>query len=189
MWLPIRALITGYSATEGATLSIQERRKRTARRVGFIAKAVYIGVQVLCLTILLQSDSTLGQAWRTTQATYAWSFLALAFVNFVLYLALCTSSPGYLPLSTTDEESVALNSKAPTEQVQVDLDADLEPVDRVQPLPYPTNHANYINLAALGRNPANEASRAEIPWWNLPNPGLFVRSQASMTAATLSVAD
>lgn len=101
-------------------------------------------------------------------------------MNFVLYLALCTSSPGYLPLPTADEESVALNSK---DQVQVDLDSDLDPAVRVQPLPYPTNHANYINLAALGRNPASEASRAEGPWWNLPNPGLFVLTPVSMTAA------
>ena len=175
MWLPISAVIRGYSAAEAATLSIQERRKRTTRRVGYIAKAVYIGVQVLCVTILLHSDSALGQAWRSTHATYAWSFLGLTFVNFTLYLALCTSCPGYLPLPTTDEESTALNSKA--EQVQVDLDADLDTAVRVQPLPYPTNHANYINLAALGRNTASEATRTEVPWWNLPSPGLFLLIQ------------
>ena len=174
--LPIKAAIRGYSETEAADLSTFERRKRTTRRVGFVAKGVYIGVQLLCVTILLQSDSTLGQAWRSTQATYAWSFLALLCVNFLLYVALCTSSPGYLPLPNADEESVALNSKAHTEQERLELDADLDLPVRIQPLPYPTNHANYIDLAALGRDPGSE-TRVEVPWWNLPCPGQF--SEAS----------
>lgn len=188
MWLPIKAVIRGYSETEAATLSIYERRKRATKRVGFVAKAVYIGLQLLCLTILLQSDSTLGSSWRSTQSTYAWSFLALTFVNFMLYLALCTSNPGYLPLPTTDEEAIALNSSAHTKQAHIDLDADLDSSARVQPLPYPTNHANYINLAALGRDPASEASRAEVPWWNLPCPGLSLLIQTSMLADSASVA-
>ena len=165
---PIKAAIRGYSETEAAKLTALERRRRTTQRVGIVAKAVYISVQLLCLAILLQSDSTLGQNWRSSQATFAWSFLALTCVNFVLYLALCTSNPGYLPLPIADEESVALNSKTHSDQPHLDRDEDT-PI-RVQPLPYPTNHANYINLAALGRAPASEA-RAEVPWWNLPRPG------------------
>lgn len=167
---PIKAAIRGYSEIEAVNLTALERRKRTTQRVGIVAKAVYISVQLLCLTILLQSDSALGQNWRSSQATTAWSFLALTCVNFVLYLALCTSSPGYLPLPDADEESVALNSKTHSDQTHHVFDRDEDAPVRVQPLPYPTNHANYINLAALGRDPANEA-RAEVPWWNLPRPG------------------
>ena len=167
---PIKAAIRGYSETEATSLTIFERRRRITRRVGIVAKTVYISVQLLCLTVLLQSDSTLGHNWRSSHATYAWSFLALTCANFVLYLALCTSDPGYLPLPAADEESVALNSKAHSDQAHLDLDIDGDTPVRVQPLPYPTNHANYINLAALGRDPACE-SRAELPWWNLPRPG------------------
>lgn len=168
---PIKAAIRGYSETEATNLTALERRRRTTQRVGIVAKTVYISVQLLCLTVLLQSDSTLGHNWRSPQATYAWSFLALMCVNFVLYLALCSSNPGYLPLPTADEESVALNSKAHIDQAHLELDIDGDTPVRVQPLPYPTNHANYINLAALGRDPASEV-RAEVPWWNLPRPGL-----------------
>ena len=167
---PNHAAIRGYSETEAANLTAFERRRRTTQRVGIVAKAVYISVQLLCLTILLQSDSTLGQNWRSSQATYAWSFLALICVNFVLYLTLCTSNPGHLPLPTADEELVAFNSKPRSDQTHLDFHTDGDIPVRVQPLPYPTNHANYINLAALGRDPASEA-RAEVPWWNLPQPG------------------
>ena len=167
---PIQAAIRGYSEQEAANLTAFERRKRTTQRVGTVAKAVYISVQLLCLTILLQSDSSLGQNWTSTQATYAWSFFASTCLNFVLYLSLCTSNPGYLPLLTADEESVGLNSKTCNDQAHLCFDIDRDSPVRVQPLPYATNHANYINLAALGRDPASEA-RAEVPWWNLPRPG------------------
>lgn len=167
---PIKAAIRGYSETEAANLTASERRERTTKRVGLVAKAVYICIQLLCLTILLQSDSTLGHNWRSSPAIYAWSFIASTCFSFVLYVALCTSNPGYLPLPTDGEESVALNSKAHSEQAHLDHDTGLDTPVRVQPLPYPTNHANYINLAALGRCPATE-TRLEVPWWNLPCPG------------------
>ena len=172
---PIKAAIRGYSETEAANLTASERRERTTKRVGVVAKAVYICIQLLCLTILLQSDSTLGHNWRSSPATYAWSFLASTCFNFVLYLALCTSNPGYLPLPAVGEESVALNSQAHSEEAHQDHDTGLDTPARVQPLPYPTNHASYINLAALGRNPASE-TRLEVPWWNLPRPGQYTTS-------------
>ena len=169
---PLKVAVRGYSEAEAAKLSVSERRKRTTKRVGVIARALYIGVQLVCLVILLQSDSELGQSWRTSHATYTWSFLALLLTNFLLYIALCASSPGYLPVPDTDEEPAALNSPANSEQADIVQDPPhFDAPNKVRPLPYPTNHANYINLAALGRDPASEAAGA-VPWWDLPVPGI-----------------
>ena len=178
---PLKIAVRGYSQAEAASLSVFERRRRITHRIGYIARCSYIGVQLLCLAILLQSDSDLGHSWRGTQALYAWSFLALLLLNFMLYIALCMSSPGYLPVPDADEEKSVLISHLNTQPPQPDGASALHVSSKVRPLPYPTDHANYINLAALGRELSDEPEAA-VPWWDLPNPGqrCIIRQQMNM---------
>jgi len=171
--LPVKTSFRGYSEVDAQTLSVSERRQRVSKRVAYVTRAVYFGIQLVCLVILLRSDSGLGTSWRRQQASYAWSFLALLALNFVLYCALCASSPGFLPIRDADPEQAPLHSDA-AEQAGNDTQALLgapNQRDSYGPLPYPTNYANYINLTALGRDTA-ESRASSLPWWDLPNPGM-----------------
>jgi len=171
--LPVKNSIRGYSDADAQTLSASERRQRVSKRVAYVTRTVYLGIQLVCLVILLRSDSGLGASWKSHQASYAWSFLALLAVNFVLYCALCASNPGFLPVRDADPEQAPLTSAA-AEQAGNDTQALLgtpNQRDSYGPLPHPTNYANYINLTALGRDTA-ESRASSLPWWDLPNPGM-----------------
>ncbi|DBB16075.1 TPA: hypothetical protein ACH3X3_003440 [Trebouxia sp. C0006] len=170
--LPVKNSIRGYSDADAQTLSASERRQRVSKRVAYVTRTVYLGIQLVCLVILLRSDSGLGASWKSHQASYAWSFLALLAVNFVLYCALCASNPGFLPVRDADPEQAPLTSAA-AEQAGNDTQALLgtpNQRDSYGPLPHPTNYANYINLTALGRDTA-ESRASSLPWWDLPKPG------------------
>lgn len=169
--LPLKTKLRGYTEAEAQTLSVSERRRRTSTRVGYVARVIYLGIQLLCITILLHSDSQLGQSWRTPSAAYAWSYLALMLLNLLLYIALCTSNPGYLAIRDADEETAPLNTNPAAQQAGKDAEEVQSERSGYGPLPYPTNYANYINLDALGRSTAG-ASGTSFPWWDLPNPGL-----------------
>ena len=175
VWAPVKSVLRGYSQSEASSLSVSERRKRIAKRVAYVVRAIYLGVQLVCLVILLQSDSTLGKSWRSQNASYAWSFLALLTCNFGLYAALCSSNPGYLPVKAADAEEVPLNTDAAATAGPdrlSDPEIHVDATTGYGPLPYPTDYANYINLSALGRGSADAPSSA-LPWWELPNPGVL----------------
>ena len=170
--IPLRTTVRGYSQAEADSLSVSERRQRTSIRVGYVARTVYLGLQLACIVMLLQSDSQLGKSWQAQHATYAWSFLVLAVLSLLLYIAVCTSNPGYLPVRGTDAESAPVMG---TTAQPTDLDSITESAvpghsTGYGPLPYPTNYANYINLEALGQNTANRSGEV-LPWWDQPNPG------------------
>ncbi|KAA6416466.1 MAG: hypothetical protein FRX49_12665 [Trebouxia sp. A1-2] len=173
--LPVKSSFRGYSEADAQSLSVFERRRRVSKRVAYVTRAIYLGIQLICLVILLRSDSGLGTSWSRHQASYAWSFLALLALNFVLYCALCASDPGFLPVRDADSEQAPLTSDV-AEQAGNDMQALLSAPnqrDSYGPLPYPTNYANYINLTALGRDTA-ESRASSIPWWDLPDPGFGI---------------
>lgn len=179
-WSVFRDAVRGYSTAEADKLSIPERRRRTSRRVANGARVVYLSIQLVCLTILLRSDSILGSSWRSANPTYAWCFLALLGANLVLYTFLCSSDPGFLPVRETDVETSPLldntsaNSSAttgPASREDIPNSRQAQGAPSYQPLPYPTNYANYINLSALGRSSQQQSGAAAQPWWDLPNPG------------------
>lgn len=171
--LPVKIAFRGYTDAEAQILSISERRRRTSIRVGYVARTIYLGIQLVCIIILLHSDSGLGTSWRSQHASYAWSFLGLMALNFLLYCVLCNSNPGYLPIKDVDPEQAPLNSSAAAKPSGTDTEAVSDTPthrDGYGPLPYPTNYANYINLSALGRD-TTESRASAAPWWDLPNPG------------------
>ena len=176
-WPVLRDAIRGYSQAEADKLSIPERRKRTSRRVANGARLVYLLLQLVCIVILFQSDSALGSSWQA-HSTYAWSFLGLVAANLLLYFFLCRSDPGFLPIKEHDTESNPLIDN-PSQQHSSAKPAPGDPSVLVQhpgapsyqPLPYPTNYANYINPALVGHT-NHETGAATTPWWDLPNPGM-----------------
>ena len=177
-WPILRDAIRGYSQVEADKLSIPERRKRTSRRVANGARFVYLLIQILCIAILFQSDSALGSSWKASDSTYAWGFLSLVTANLLLYVFLCTSDPGFLPIKETDPENNALIGN-PSQDSSSNPPGLSDPPAQVQqtgaasyqPLPYPTNYANYINPALT--HSSHDAAAVTTPWWDLPNPGTF----------------
>lgn len=180
-WPVLRDAIRGYSQAEADKLSIPERRKRTSSRVANGARLFYLGLQLACTAILFQSESALGRSWRGESNAYAWSFLALVIGNLFLYVLLCKSDPGLLPIKQHDTESSPLIDNPPSQQQATGFQDSGDPPVHVQqqgatsyqPLPYPTNYANYINPALVG-NLGSETPAAGTPWWDLPNPGMQV---------------
>ena len=177
-WPVLRDAIRGYSQAEADKLPVPERRRRTSRRVANGARFVYLLIQIVCIVILFESDSALGSSWRAAYATYAWSFLSLTTANLLLYAFLCVSDPGFLPIHETDTENKPLVGD-PSQDSSSDIpDPGNPPVHKqqagaasYQPLPYPTNYANYIN-PALSRS-SHDTAAVTTPWWDLPNPGTF----------------
>ena len=168
-FIALKTNLRGYSLAEAENLSLSERRRRTSTRVAYVARAVYLSIQLVCIVILLHSESQLGKSWQTPYASYAWSYLALMLVNLLLYTALCMSDPGWLPVKDGNPEAAPLNIDSAAQQAGRDEEA-VPACDSYGPLPYATNYANYINLGALGRNNP-DTSGSTLPWWELPNPG------------------
>lgn len=193
-WPVVRDAIRGYSQAEADKLSIPDRRKRTSRRVANGARLFYLAIQLVCLVVLFQSDSELGRSWRGANSVYAWSFLGLVTGNLILYTSLCKSDPGFLPVKQQDTESSPLVDNRSQQQGADQSDTTL-PLEQVhiqsgtssyQPLPYPTNYANYINPALVGRS-SQDTPAVTTPWWDLPNPGMQIDRHSALADCKLVV--